>query len=428
MNMDSLSEELEKIKISNFSSSLIRNFIYLIENTYVPQFSHGEHHPCDEHDYEDFRKIIDTNLEQIKYNFYDVLKSIKDDCDKQLPILIHLIIIVGEQSEQSHWNTQKSVSLAHNILEEICNFLNIERISQFFTNNLNDNLKKVLITLRPKLLKNTWKNYPAAVLCYKWILHQTQAPKLLEYLSDVLPTALIIYDDYVPANRILGLKCIHKILEHSSMQHEFVRSGYVDVLYDALEKLTRHRETEYIIPLYSCLTTVLMNLEYGNTSNTYEWTKRDNIIGTLLDNMEFETNLELRHAYMTSLPQLLTNIGCAKWCERLTRLLSEYCGNHTDLRTLRATLQVAETILSMFHVRIPSHCLELYSAFLKLHYDLTETPIFDEEIIRSLERCIYLLYNITPAIGSKVIRDDRMRSIIKNNLHFSCFTDTKYCN
>lgn len=56
--------------------------------------------------------------------------------------------------------------------------------------------------------------------------------------------------------------------------------------------------------------------------------------------MEFEQNIELRHVYMLSLPQLLTNIGCAKWCERLTRILSEYCEHHTDLKTLKATLEV----------------------------------------------------------------------------------------
>lgn len=71
-----------------------------------------------------------------------------------------------------------------------------------------------------------------------------------------------------------------------------------------------------------------------------QWTTRDDVLSTLIDNMEFEQNIELRHAYMSSLPQLITNIGCAKWCEALTRVLAEYCEHHTDLRTLKATLEV----------------------------------------------------------------------------------------
>lgn len=61
--------------------------------------------------------------------------------------------------------------------------------------------------------------------------------------------------------------------------------------------------------------------------------------------MEFEQNVELRCVYMLSLPQLLTNIGCAKWCERLTRILTEYCEHHTDLKTLKATLEVNTLII-----------------------------------------------------------------------------------
>lgn len=57
--------------------------------------------------------------------------------------------------------------------------------------------------------------------------------------------------------------------------------------------------------------------------------------------MEFEQNVELRRVYMLSLPQLLTNLGCAKWCERLTRIICEYCEHHTDLKTLKATLDVS---------------------------------------------------------------------------------------
>lgn len=56
--------------------------------------------------------------------------------------------------------------------------------------------------------------------------------------------------------------------------------------------------------------------------------------------MESEENLELRYAYMKSLPQLLTNIGCAVVCERMTRILVEYCEHYMDLRTLKVTLEV----------------------------------------------------------------------------------------
>ena len=82
----------------------------------------------------------------------------------------------------------------------------------------------------------------------------------------------------------------------------------------------------------------------------------------------------------------------------------------------------------MFHLRIPAHCTALYTAFLKLHFDLTETPVFDKEITQTLESCIYMLYKLTPTVGAAIMRDDRMRSIINDSVHFASFGDTKYCN
>ncbi|CAG5075954.1 Similar to TTI2: TELO2-interacting protein 2 (Homo sapiens) [Cotesia congregata] len=384
--MDNLLKNIESMEITNTQeliiNKIITNIENLINNCLVPQKLIGIDRPCDKNDFNDYSHTIDGNLIDLlaelnnlkNYNVDSRSLSIEDVDVRE--ILLKSVIIIGEQSEKNPWNNSSTLELANKLLIELCWFFAVDKFSDVFANNDQDNrLRDILLLLRGKLLKSTWKTFPGSVCCYKWLLHQVEMPGLLKYLTEVLPTALIIYDDYVPENRIVGLICIRKILEHSSL-----------------------------------------------------WTKRDDILATLLNNMELENNLELRHAYITSLPQLLTNIGCAKWCERLIRILSEYCGHHTDLKTLKATLQFAEIVLSMFHVRIPAHCLVLYTAFLKLHYDLTETPIFDEEIIRSLERCIYLLYKVTPNIGSAIIRDDRMRIIIKNSIHTSCFSDTKYCN
>lgn len=70
--------------------------------------------------------------------------------------------------------------------------------------------------------------------------------------------------------------------------------------------------------------------------------------------MESEQNLVLRCSYMLSLPQLITNVGSAKWLEFLTRILIEYCDSHNDLKTLKATLQASLIIFLDF---LDSICL-----------------------------------------------------------------------
>ncbi|XP_011301800.1 TELO2-interacting protein 2 [Fopius arisanus] len=429
VNMEELLREMESMKITGNSASA--HLWKKCVDIFVPQLMSGVDLPGVEDDFKDYRGILNDRLKEIWEIFHRIFLDSNEganDPEVMRIIVIHLIVVVGEQSERCPWNTDETSGLVQSILTDICALFGNNSLSSIFCGP-DDKLQTILMILRPKLMKDTWKTYPGAVVCYKWLLNQIEIPELTKYLSNILPTALIIFDDFVPENRIIGLECIYRIIQHSSTHREFIENGYAAVIYDAVEKLTHHRDVRYIIPTFTCITSVLAVIENNNHSiNRFEWSKRDDVIATILDNMEMEQDLDLRHAYMMSLPQLLTDLGCAKWLQRLIRIIEEYCSHHTDLRTLKATLQTAEVILTLFHLRIPAHCTPLYTAFLKLHLDLTETPIFDKEITNSLERCIYTLYQLTPNVGSVIMRDDRIRTIIEDSLLFACTGDTKYCN
>lgn len=40
---------------------------------------------------------------------------------------------------------------------------------------------------------------------------------LFNYVREVLPTTLILVDDYVPDNILIGLQCLHLVIQHSHM-------------------------------------------------------------------------------------------------------------------------------------------------------------------------------------------------------------------
>ncbi|XP_012251793.2 TELO2-interacting protein 2-like [Athalia rosae] len=449
MKMDNLLKELEAMKITgNLSSdNLWKTCIELLENTFVPEKQIGKERPCEEKDYREYRQIVDRNLRNIESTLHHVIITFNDDQNKEetttiiqnqyvRTFLTYLIIIIGEQSEKSVWNTAESVSIANSMKYKICNFYKCDSISKLLvgegmykdssSNDTYSILNMVLLAVRPKLRKETWKAHPATVNLYKWILEQIEEPNLVNHMSNVIPTALIILDDYVVENRLLGIKCLERISKHAYMRKELVDTGYSEMIYYELTRLLGMREVAYVKPLYSCMTKVLSTNEYYNNTNCLEWTRRDDVLSSLLGNMEYEQNSDLRHAYMCSLPEMLTNIGCSKWCERLARILSEYCENHTDLKTLKVTLQTAKVFLVTLQPRVPSHCVSLYATFLKLHTDLMETPVFDKEIVENLEDCICMLYKLVPSIGRKIVTDDRMKSIINEHLQFKILNDTTY--
>lgn len=432
--MNNLLRELEALKITgDFTiEGLWTACIDLIEKSYVPEKFVGTTRPCQEEDFVEYREIVDTNLRNIRSMLQHIIHSRNEQhvqIDFNAPTVtnfgIKLLLLIGEQHEKNVWNTIESVSISKELISGFLELHGCQSIAQFLAER--DNLNALLLTLRPKLLKDTWKAYPAAVACYKWILYQVEKPALYTHMENVLPTALIIVDDFVPENVVIGLECLHQIIQHSHLKKGLVNSGYANAIFHTLERLTHQREASYVILVYLCITSLLATMEHWDKSlNVFEWTMRDTVLSVLLDNMELEQCVEFRRVYMMSLRQLLTNIGCAKWCKRLTRILSEYCEHHTDLKTLKATLETAKTFVLMFHLRAAAHCAPLYTAFLKLHHDLTKTPVFDKEIMQNLEDCICLLYKLSPNVGCVVMNDDRIQSVIKNSLPVVCLGDTKY--
>ncbi|XP_076249856.1 TELO2-interacting protein 2 [Calliopsis andreniformis] len=428
--MNNLLQELEALKISGDSTRerLWSTCIDLVQKSYVPEKTVGAGRPCEEKDFREYRQIVDRNLGSIKSMLQHIIHDRNAgnvQIDLKFPMIrtfaVNLLLLIGEHHERNVWNTAESVSVAKELLGEFLELYRYQNISEFLMEQ--DNFSTVLLTLRPKLLKDTWKTYPAAVACYKWLLYQVEKSALYHHISDVLPTALIIVDDYVPENVVIGLECLYQIVQHSHLKKGLIDTGYAKVMFHALERLTHQREAKYVILTYLCITSLLATIEHWDNTSAFRWTQRDEVLAVLLDNIEFEQNVELRRVYMLSLPQLLTNIGCAKWCERLIRILSDYCEHHTDLRTLKATLETARTFLLLFYPRTPSHSVPLYTALLKLHFDLTETPVFDKEIMQNLEDCICFLYKLSPDVNFAVMNDERMRSVIKNSLQIG---DTKY--
>lgn len=136
-------------------------------------------------------------------------------------------------------------------------------------------------------------------ISFDYIFFFLQKPVLFNCIGDVSPTALIILDDYFPDNVLIGLECIYQIIQHSYMvrvysqahtlylnMYVFTRqifqkkglidSGYGKLIYHALELLTHQKEARYIIPLYSCMTSLLATMEHwDNTINLFEVMLRD---------------------------------------------------------------------------------------------------------------------------------------------------------
>lgn len=184
--MDDLLKKLEALKIrSDFcedSSSWIP-CIDLIQRNFAPQRTVGTERPCEEKDFREYRIIVERNLRNVRSMLQHIISSCKE---KQLQLNsttgvvrtfgMNLLLLIGEQSEKNIWNTAECVSISKELLVSFCDLYACQSVSQFLSDN--ENLRDLLLMLRPKLLKDTWKSYPSAVACYRWILQQAEVSSI----------------------------------------------------------------------------------------------------------------------------------------------------------------------------------------------------------------------------------------------------------
>lgn len=179
--MNNLLKELEALKITGdfFDDGLWARCIDLVQKSYVPEKTVGANRPCEEEDFREYKQVVDRNLQDIKCMLHHIIHSrngghVQIDLNAAVvkTFTINLLLLIGEHHEKNVWNTVESVFISKELISGILELHRHQTISQFLMEQ--NNFTTVLLTLRPKLLKDTWKSYPAALASYKWILYQIE--------------------------------------------------------------------------------------------------------------------------------------------------------------------------------------------------------------------------------------------------------------
>lgn len=203
--MDDLLRKLEALKIrGDFceDDSSWMPCIDLIQRSFAPQRTVGMERPCEERDFREYRLVIERNLCNVRF----MLQHISSCCkEKRLQLSkntgmvgicsysfgMNLLLLIGEHGERNVWNTAECVSISKELLATFCDLYACQSASQFLSEN--ENLRNLLLMLRPKLLKDTWKTYPSAVACYRWILQEAEVSPVLSSFILILYTFDYIY-------------------------------------------------------------------------------------------------------------------------------------------------------------------------------------------------------------------------------------------
>lgn len=214
----------------------------LIKSLLLPEQSYGEDRPSEDEDFSTFRTEVVFGLktmDSLLQNYHSKPENRGDTSDilvrksvlNLLQFCSHFeklivcpfsqvwsLLLLGEHSSPSPWTTNESLEISASCLQALCSLHGCSTISQLVLkcspNSNASYFKKALLLLRPKLMQDSWRKSPGAVLTYQWLLSQVRSPHLSEYVDLVSPTALIIIDDHDVDRRLTGIHCLSHIIDN----------------------------------------------------------------------------------------------------------------------------------------------------------------------------------------------------------------------
>lgn len=141
--------------------------LYILQSSTLPEQSFGFDQPYEVDMFKEYVTEVQSNISKS----ITILSSTDfegfQNASLRKNIVINTVFLCGEHSENNIWTSTQSINLSNLLLKELLNKCNcatlLDLLVQF-------NCESFISELRFKLNKTSWKNYPAAVSCFKWIL------------------------------------------------------------------------------------------------------------------------------------------------------------------------------------------------------------------------------------------------------------------
>jgi hypothetical protein len=213
-----LLDTLEFLSESNseISEQVWGNVENAVLKAFVPLFTVGNERPCEESDFKEYLLGIGSKLKILTLIFQQIVNNVGCEeyhANKRISKnrAVCLLLLCGEHSIDDKWTTKETIKYSGELINHLCKLCQCKSISQLLTGVESRQeyvglFSTALLSLRPKLLKDTWKTYPAAVSCFKWLLFHVKVTKGFMFIF-----VICMYGTFSFALSESGFKEINKL-------------------------------------------------------------------------------------------------------------------------------------------------------------------------------------------------------------------------
>ena len=329
-------------------------------------------------------------------------------------LLVYSIQTVSQHLENQLWTSDESVKIAKNLLQEFLSYFGCSEIKHILimdvSGHISDSISsrnsifgRLLVDWKPFLLRDTWRQNPMIVAAFTVCLRSVTFPHLSDFIEYVLPPSLLILDDYMTRNKVIGIECIVHIIKSSSAE-ELRWYGRADVIYEALKHQMYSTEESVLQLTYPALLEVL-NIVVKPPSSFSDSTKYDEILQMMLQSAAHENKLVLRRTHTEYMHILFEKmgIGVIKHLQSILNLVEEYL-DVSDAPSEQSRFNILKTLQSLILVawpRVRCHVYRLTKALVKLIYSVSSDSFNEDEetkgqLLDDTVKCLDLLMALEP--------------------------------
>ncbi|KAI0219780.1 TELO2-interacting protein 2 [Lamellibrachia satsuma] len=346
-------------------------------------------------------------------------------------VCIKAFVLCAEHADEHLWTSEQSMSASDSLLGQILRSSECMTIVDFLNCQQDSRFHAVLLELKSRLSKSTWKINPAAKHVFSWCVFNVKSPQLGDQLSLVLPPMLLLVDDFQIDHKCLGVLLLQHLMDNTS-RTELSWYGRAHVIFDALRQQMYTHNAKLVRMLHPCLLGILRVVEVSPVKCTAvrKENRYDEVLRQILTDMELEDKLVLRRAYVEHLPCLLEEMGitAVRHLVQLLRVISAYLEVYDGPQEIcrLGTFAVLKAVILVTWPRMSVHCGDILQCLLKFIYDvsvdqgLTPDDVSTRLIMKAME-CLQLLKCACPDVMQELV--GKLEEITLNDTWDRCIKE-----
>ena len=243
----------------------------------------------------------------------------------------HLMLFVCSRLGRFSWTNPELQEMCEKTLNILCKITGHKDVRELLAGSTSNEriilgdgvFGRFLDHLSLVFTKDNWRKNLTWKHSLIWCITKIKYPNLGKHVPKIVPFLLLMVDDYVNNNKILGITTLVYVINNVNAS-DMNLYGHGKVVYEALFSQLYSGDSNIFELTLPCLNKILNFIEPNSDCvSSFSWTLWDKTVEKIIQNIECSNNIQTRQVLLKLLPLFVESMGlnCAKHTNSIFKAL-----------------------------------------------------------------------------------------------------------